>query len=349
MDSTFAKAYTGLAFVYWDRYYFETYLKENFLDSCLLLANIALSFDDRLDEAYFLKGNYYYENAQNEEAMDNLDQALKINPNYYLAYSRKGYILLFVMNDYVKGLETYHKAIDLISGNERPFLLRDLAEPYRCLGFFDKAKKYYQDAFMLDGDSVSYFHELQYLEYAIGNFENAILFNEKTLKIDPNYIPCLECYSIAGLDQEAYNIAEKTVNQLKKSGNLPLIFSHRIGYAYWKAGKYKEAEPYFNDQIKFGLESIKLGRSYASTVPQYYDLAATYAFLGDKNKAYQYLDEFNTLNFYPSWLISLIKNDPLFDNIRNEERFQKILQNMEAKYQAEHERVRKWLEEKGKI
>ena len=76
-----------------------------------------------------------------------------------------------------------------------------------------------------------------------------------------------------------------------------------------------------------------------------YDLAATYAFLGDKIKAYQHLDEFNKRNFYQLWLISYAKHDPLFDSIRNEERFQKILQNMEAKYQAEHERVKKWLEE----
>jgi hypothetical protein len=41
--------------------------------------------------------------------------------------------------------------------------------------------------------------------------------------------------------------------------------------------------------------------------------------------------------------------DPLFDSIRSEERFQKILQNMEAKYQAAHERVRKWLEEQGML
>jgi hypothetical protein len=55
------------------------------------------------------------------------------------------------------------------------------------------------------------------------------------------------------------------------------------------------------------------------------------------------------MNFYPSWLVSLAKLDPLFESIRNEERFQKILQNMEAKYQAEHERVRKWLEEQGML
>jgi TolB-like protein/Tfp pilus assembly protein PilF len=349
IDSAFAKAYTGLAFAYWDRNYYETYLKENFMDSCLVLANIALSFDDQLDEAYYLKGRYYYENAQNEEAMDNFEKALKINPNYYSAYSGKGDILTLVINDYVKGLETFYKALALISGDERPSLLRNLSESYRCVGFFDKAKDYNQEAFILDGDSISYFDMLAYLEYSLGNFENAILFAEKASKIDTTYRTCLECYSISERHQEAYIAAKKIVEQLKKSVNLPLIYSHRIGYAFWKVGKYKEAEHYFNEQIKYGIESIKLGRSFASTVPVYYDLAATYAFSGDINKAYQYLDEFNTMNFYPSWLVSLSKQDPLFDSIRNEERFQKILQNMEAKYQAEHERVRKWLEEQGML
>jgi hypothetical protein len=44
-----------------------------------------------------------------------------------------------------------------------------------------------------------------------------------------------------------------------------------------------------------------------------------------------------------------MKYDPLLDKIRNEERFQKIQQYMESKYQAEHERVRKWLEEQGML
>ena len=43
----------------------------------------------------------------------------------------------------------------------------------------------------------------------------------------------------------------------------------------------------------------------------------------------------------------MIKHDLIFSGIRNEERFQKIVQRVEAKYLAEHERVRKWLEEQG--
>jgi molybdopterin converting factor small subunit len=40
-----------------------------------------------------------------------------------------------------------------------------------------------------------------------------------------------------------------------------------------------------------------------------------------------------------------MKTDPLFNSIRNEPEFQQIVKDVEAKYQAEHEKVRKWLEE----
>ena len=40
-----------------------------------------------------------------------------------------------------------------------------------------------------------------------------------------------------------------------------------------------------------------------------------------------------------------IKKDPLFNSIRDEPEFQQIVKDIEAKYQAEHERVRQWLEE----
>ena len=72
-----------LAFAYWNRYYYETYFEKNYLDSCLILAEKALSYDDQLDEAYFIKGEYYRVNGQHDEALLNYDKALEINPNYY--------------------------------------------------------------------------------------------------------------------------------------------------------------------------------------------------------------------------------------------------------------------------
>ena len=43
--------------------------------------------------------------------------------------------------------------------------------------------------------------------------------------------------------------------------------------------------------------------------------------------------------------VNSIKNDPIFNNIRDEPEFLKIKSELIAKYQAEHERVRQWLEE----
>ena len=56
-DSTFAQAYTGLACVYFYKNVLksESYYSENYLDSCFILANKALSFDDHLAEAYYVQ------------------------------------------------------------------------------------------------------------------------------------------------------------------------------------------------------------------------------------------------------------------------------------------------------
>ena len=106
-------------------------------------------------------------------------------------------------------------------------------------------------------------------------------------------------------------LAEKAIEDFKKTGAIALWHSHRIGYAFWKVGKYKEAKYYFDQQIKYCTESIKLNRYMASAKEAQYNLATVYAFFGEKKKAYQYLDEFNRMNFYPLWWISLAKHDPL--------------------------------------
>ena len=54
-DSTVAQAYVGLAWIYLDKYYLSLKL----LDTVLILTGFALSYDDQLAEAYYIKGNYY--------------------------------------------------------------------------------------------------------------------------------------------------------------------------------------------------------------------------------------------------------------------------------------------------
>jgi TolB-like protein len=58
-DSTFALAYTALAFNYFQRHRREAYLSENYLDSTLIFADIALTYDDQLSDAYIIRGWYF--------------------------------------------------------------------------------------------------------------------------------------------------------------------------------------------------------------------------------------------------------------------------------------------------
>ena len=350
IDSTFAKAYTGLARANYNRYYKETYLKENFLDSCLILAKKALSLDDKLDEAYFMISRYYYANGHMDEALDNIDKTLKINPNFYSAIALKGSILTSFQHDYIKGLDNYNKALTLIRGEERPPLLRQVGNTYRDVGFLEQAKSYYQEALDLDDNKLYNYYFLAWIEFCNENFEGAYKSVKEREKIDSaNYAEGLiPIYNfISGHDKEAYLFANKLIEYFNKSGILNIAESHRIGYAFWQVGKHKEAKSYFDQQIKYDEESIKLSRNIAQTRVAQYNLAATYSFTGNEDMAYNYLDEFNKSDFYPLTRVILLKHDPLFVNIRNEERFQKILKNVESKYQAEHERVRKWLEEQG--
>jgi tetratricopeptide (TPR) repeat protein len=120
-----------------------------------------------------------------------------------------------------------------------------------------------------------------------------------------------------------------------------------IGRLYWLDGNKKEAEKWFNEQKKLDEESIKLGREYS--IDANFDLACIYEFTGKKEEAYENLRLVNKIRICPFWMINVIKDKGSFKSMRNEPEFQRIESELEAKYEAEHERVRKWLEEQGKL
>ncbi len=78
------------------------------MDSVLILADIALSYDDQLAEAYSMRGRYYYRTGLFEKAEKEYDKAIKFNPNDWMAYRGKG--LLYFNDDLVKWIDNLQKA-----------------------------------------------------------------------------------------------------------------------------------------------------------------------------------------------------------------------------------------------
>ena len=350
-DSTFALAYTGLARVYWSKHYWKEYFSNNFLDSVLILAEKALSYDKQLSEAYTLRGAYYNEIGKQEQAIEEFDKAIKLNPNEWEAYENKGNCYYY--SDLVKTINYLQKAASINRGPELPTLLGEISWAYISAGFPEKCKYYRLEKLKLDDDSLSYYSGLATDEYNLANFNKSIEYGLKVLAIDStnwdlSYVLGFG-YACLGQYEESLKYYKKFTEIANTYRRLLLNNANAIGYAYWQNGYKEEAEYYFNEQIKNANMANELKRSWGESLYTYYDLASVFAFRGEKDKAYKNLKNFNQIQLVHFWMATQIKIDPLFVKIRSEPEFQQILSDVEAKYQAEHERVRKWLEEQGSL
>ncbi|OFY63385.1 MAG: hypothetical protein A2Y71_14955 [Bacteroidetes bacterium RBG_13_42_15] len=353
-DSTFALAISGLAQVYWDKNYWQEFFSRHFMDSVIVLANIALSYDDQLAEAYSLKGDYFTATGNYQHALEEYEKAININPNYWQAYYGEGYLYGWYLRDFVMSAEKLQMAEKLNHDKNLPSLLKFIGQGFELQGFPDKAKEYYDKALKLDRDSADYFYRMAGMECSRENYQKSIDLSRKCLsfKTDRNYyLQIGHCFMYLGKKDSATIYYKKFINTPEVTGELNLQATHRIGYAYWICGDSKEVEYYFNLQKKYCEESIKLNRVYAQGGFAYYDLAAVYAFTGDKKKAYEYLQLYNTkIGENESYImIWYLKTDPLLKSIRNEPQFQEIYNELELKYKKTSEALKNYLQERGEL
>jgi len=352
-DPTFAAAYSGLAYVYWEKFYWNSYFSDNFLDSVFILAEKALSLDPQLEDAYFIRGKYFREKNEISKSLDDINRSLEINPNYWEAYAELSQIYSWISVDLVKALENVEKAVKINRGTGLSNLYHSMAFIYAAAGFEDKAKQFSKNALELDQDSVKYYQRIGTQQQYFRNYQLAQKYLEQAYKIDPKDKDLLRRlgsnYLFLKKYKESLEYYLKWDALLKQLGERDLGEVHRIGLAYSKTGNQAQSEIYFKIQEQNCLESIERDRDFSQNKRAYYDLAAVYAFEGKKEEAYKYLNEFEKIRAIPLWWLNLMKDDELFDSIRQEDRFQNILLEMEIKYQAEHERVLKWLQQKEEI
>ena len=355
-DSTFAPAYAELAAIYWSENYSRGYFTTSYLDSVLFLANKALSFDDQLPDAYFMRGMYYGETGNIKQARNDLDKTIALDPNYWLAYYGKGTLYLeeFADADFTIAIENFQKAASLYHGSALPYLLKRIAYALSLSGFTDLALDYRSKAANLELDSAEYYFSL-YEIYANADVNSAngkqFEYLEKAYKRDSTNLLILwrlaEGYYKLGKLKLSLELYRKYFNRLKDNGITMVGDIHRIGYVYLDLGINDSANYCFNKQIENCNTAIKLGRPYGISFA-YYDLAMVYAAKGDKINALRNLNIFNQREGMCSWMATALA-EPAFRKFRNDSEFQKIFIEIESKYQAEHEKVRKWLEEQKKL
>ncbi len=316
------------------------------------MIDLALQFDDQNEDALCLSGFQSLEKGEITDAIGFANRALEINPNHTWTLISNGYFHYF-QNDFVKSITYLNDALKVERGDILPFIHQMLYYTYVNIGFPDKGRSHANEHLVLTGDSMAFYINTSTLEKQYGSAQRASEYDLLAYEYDTlnsqgiinmgNYHYYMRHY------REAYHYYSRYFQQLRVLGMLNPNHMDRMGHIFWTMDQRENARDYFNRFIEISNKCIQRKNVYGFQAA-HFDLAGVYAFLDDKKNSYAHLEEYAAKNFQSHYLINYLKEqDPLFDHIRHEERFQEIVSDIEAKYQAEHERVRQWLEENGML
>jgi TolB-like protein/Flp pilus assembly protein TadD len=313
-------------------------------------------------EAYqlYLKGRYYagkYTPEATKKAIAYFDKAIALDPNYALAYDGLAYCYYASdwfgppKENFAKGRALVEKALEIDPA---------LAEAHVSLGLlvawldydWPGAEREFKRAFELNANYPPAHLWYGYYLMGLGNFDQSIAEIKRAIELDPLSAEANTCLGIALLDGHRYDEALQQLRTtveaepdywlahlyfaraLEKKGELsaaiaelkkttliegaPAEVISALGYAYAVSGNKAEAEKIIL-QLKEQSEQSK--QFY---VPAY-GIATIYAGLGDKERAFAYLEkEYANGAFYLNYL----KVDPEVDNLRSDPRFADLLRRV---------------------
>jgi len=344
LDPSYAPAYAGISKLYLIYNWWRKFFDDNPMDSALFYANKAIYHDNTLAEAYLSRGEVYRYQNQQEKAWSDLGKAIELNPGHWKAYYVRGQ---FGGYDLLQQLKDLHKAFSLCNTKEKSDIIFSLSSVYMAIGYPEITEIFCMKLFDLTKDS------LYLLMLEIGKAFNIQQWGKKLeqdlLRVyqkDSNRLNVLEslayCKQTAGDYEKALYYFLRYKKILDNREGLMHHLTHRLGYLYWMTCNYDMANQCFDQQLKYTSDAIRAQRPMWKW--RYYDLAAVYAFRNERDSAYKYLHKFNSMEFsVPAFFVGLIKEDPLFNNIRHEVEFQKIAAEVESKNLALKEQVRQWL------
>jgi len=311
----------------------------------------------------YLKGRYLW-NRRNttslRKAGDYFQQAIDLDPNYALAYAGLAdvhsllpiYAGTAPKDDVSKALAAARKAVELDSnlaeahtslGNalgmnmqlklaeqefRRALELNPnyatahqwLAECLFSQGRFPESLAENERAHELDPLSLiinaSYASSLS----GVGRYEDAVKQAHKTIDLDPDLVPGHE---ILGQIYEDKGKLDEAIAEYHKANEIeatPANFA-MLAYAYAKTGRLAEAR-----KILDKLTDLSAQRYVGA-----YPLAIVHLALGEKEEALRLLEKsFAERDILLQGLFGSIKMDKRLDPLRNEPRFQKLLERFDA-------------------
>jgi adenylate cyclase len=307
----------------------------------------------------YLKGRYHWHNATEAElkrAIEYFKLAIEKDPKFSLAYVglADSYIEL-CSQGCLDSTETFEKAKPLVmkalelddlvpeahatlatllqdydwdwDGAEKRFkraielnpnwsvVCHSYAVHLALRGRFDQAIAEIKHAQELDPFDIG-IHDCAAETYRVSNhLESAISECEKELEIDPKFVPAYiklgKTYLQKSLFKEGISMMRKAV---EISGGSTLARAY-LAFAYGVSGSKDQARAIINELVEISK------KQYVSA----FNIAVAYSGIGDKDDTITWLEK--AFETHAGGLFK-INVDPMFDNLRNEPRFQELIRGI---------------------
>jgi len=246
---------------------------------------------------YHVKGFKLYRQGKYSEAIESLNKAIELYPQYAVAYYRIG-LAFFEQGKYDEAIKHYQKAIQL-----EPDLVvayENLGHALTKKGKYDEALKQYQKAIQFDSnytktyfryikDYIKTFNDMGNVFEHQGRYEEAITCYQRVIQISPGEIEdysryrdrddeydemiknYFEAYNNLGrvlLHQGKYHEAIDYYRKallLETDINYPYAYNN-LGMAFKKQGNYDEAIENFKNALLFDHEYLEAYKNLGETL-----------------------------------------------------------------------------------
>ncbi|MFP4040156.1 MAG: tetratricopeptide repeat protein [Desulfosudaceae bacterium] len=288
-------------------------------------------------------GQARQESGRLKEALSCFEKAVALDPDYAEAHNNIGGTLLD-MGRPERAREHLRKALNI--NPEHYQALSNMGIACQHLGDFEKAVQYYRQSLSIYADYASAHNNLGNVLLRQGKIAEATYHFKKALQVKPDYA---EAYNNLGLAMNQQGRVERAIACHRKALDLAPAYANahfNLGTLFFQKKDLERAEYHLKKTVTYDSESllalnnlatirvmrkqyqpaIETLRQLAAKRPDnpkvYYNLACVYSLMNEKKLALDHLEKAVALG-YNNW--RHLRNDSDLDNIRPENRFQKLL------------------------
>jgi TolB-like protein/DNA-binding winged helix-turn-helix (wHTH) protein len=269
---------------------------------------------DKLSGSYGILGNMGVLTKKEAQSRTRalIEKGLQIDPQCGSLHAQKGWDAMDNELDLVTAGEEFKKAVELgpngVEGHE------GLGEYYAAVGKFDESILEMRRAQELDPLAFILNEDVCRMLFLARRYEEALAQCNTNLDMDPSQRArwlIAAIYAAKGMDKEAVSTF---LQAFEKAG----VSSHRM--AALRSGAAKGGlKGLWQEVLRTNNPEVD------SEKHEYFDIATSYAYAGDRDKAITWLERaFEARSFG----IAYVRSDPTFDAFRSDVRFQNLLERI---------------------